>query len=165
MNPTQLREFIIRPTLEHLDPEIPYSIEAEDLLLGTACAESQCGHYIKQINGPALGIWQMETDTEEDNWKNFLRYRESLFDLVIALYPENEKPEPLIMSSAYACAQARIKYYRDDQPLPKRLSPDFADINYLLSLGHYWKRVYNTDLGKGTVEGFIKKVEKYGDFN
>ena len=28
----------------------------------------------------------------------------------------------------------------------------------------YWKKYYNTLLGKGEVKGFLKKVEKYADF-
>jgi hypothetical protein len=63
MNPKQLRELVIRPVLEYLHPDIPYSHEAEDLLMMIAAHESHLGEYVKQVQGPALGIYQMEPDT------------------------------------------------------------------------------------------------------
>ena len=37
-----------------------YSESATNLLLGTAAQESRFGTYIKQINGPACGVFQIE---------------------------------------------------------------------------------------------------------
>jgi len=167
MDAKQLRELIIRPTLKYLDPEIPYSIEAEDLLLATACAESQCGHYIKQTDGgPAEGIWQMEPATEEDNWTNFINHRSKLKNLTSNLTSDYFYSD-LISSPPYACAQARIKFYRDPASLPNKyeyFTKPKGYEGYMNHMARYWKRVYNTELGKGTVDGFIDKVEKYGDF-
>lgn len=162
MDAKQLRELIIRPTLKHLDPEIPYSTEAEDLLLATACAESQCGYYIKQIGGgPAEGIWQMEPETENDNWENFIYHRGELEELIKYFYIPWQSYSLMILSPTYACAQARVKYYRDPEPLPKN---NGYQTDYILDMAEYWKRVYNTESGKGTLEGFLQKAEKYGDF-
>ena len=50
------------------------SLSAVNLLLGTAAQESRLGEYIEQVNGPALGIFQMEPKTEIDIFRNFLTY-------------------------------------------------------------------------------------------
>ena len=70
----QFRECIIRPTLRALEPEIPHSLVAEELLMLTAAHESHLGTYLKQKGGPALGIYQMEPATYRDLHENFLRF-------------------------------------------------------------------------------------------
>ena len=74
MNPKQLRELVIRPTLHALGM---WSQAAEDLMLGTACQESHCGKYIRQVgcsgNIGAFGIWQMEIATARDIYDNYLQ--------------------------------------------------------------------------------------------
>ena len=52
IHPKHLAEYVIRPSLKPLGL---YSLEAEQLLLGTAAVESQLGFYLHQIKGPALG--------------------------------------------------------------------------------------------------------------
>ena len=42
----------------------------------------------------------------------------------------------------------RLKYKRDKYPLPKS--------NDLKGQAEYWKRVYNTHLGKGTIKHFME---------
>ena len=42
---------------------------------GTAAVESRMGTYLRQIGGPALGIWQVEPATHLDCWDNWLDYR------------------------------------------------------------------------------------------
>jgi hypothetical protein len=67
----QFRDLIQR-TLQDLGM---HSESAVNLLLGTAAQESQFGTYFRQIGGgPALGVFQMEPDTEIDIWDNYLRY-------------------------------------------------------------------------------------------
>ena len=63
MNPSQLNE-LITSVLKSMEQ---YSREAVDLLMVTAAQESHCGEYIQQIGGgPAMGIFQMESDTLAD---------------------------------------------------------------------------------------------------
>lgn len=142
-----VREHIIIPTLEHLAPEIKPSLGAEELLLGTAAAESRMGLWLRQMGGgPALSMFQIEPNTEADVWRNFLCYRPKLAELVNAL--RNGTPEELAWNQHYAAAIARIVYLRDPFPMP-------AAGNLVLQ-AQTWKRVYNTYLGKGTVEHYIK---------
>ena len=49
-----------------------------NLLVGTACVESNCGEYIKQINGPACGIFQIEPNTAKDIQENYIKYKPDL---------------------------------------------------------------------------------------
>ena len=64
----QLRECIIKPTLDSLQM---YSQAAEELLVFTCACESLGGTYLKQVKGPALGIYQMEPATYQDIWENY----------------------------------------------------------------------------------------------
>ncbi len=52
----------------------------------------------------------------------------------------------------YATAMCRIHYLRVKEPLP--------DI-HPVTMGSYWKKYYNTELGKGTVEEFVENWNKY----
>ncbi|MEE9541175.1 MAG: hypothetical protein V3V85_06750, partial [Candidatus Thorarchaeota archaeon] len=47
---------------------------AVNLLLGTVYQESTINGitHLKQVGGPALGIYQIEPDTEHDTWENYL---------------------------------------------------------------------------------------------
>lgn len=156
MNPTHLRELVIRPTLQHLQLG---GAAAEDLLLGTAAQESGLGASLKQLGkGPALGIYQTEPATHDDIWANFLRYRGDLRDRVIALLAHVNLGLPLPVTSqdslahqlvwnvAYATAIARLVYLRDPAPLPAA-----GDV---VAMAATWKRVYNTEGGAGTVDEF-----------
>jgi hypothetical protein len=56
---------LIKTVLINFDPFLA-SLNAIQLLMGTAAQESHLGTYLKQINGPALGVFQMEPNTEID---------------------------------------------------------------------------------------------------
>lgn len=131
-----------------------HSLSAVNLLLGTAAQESHFGTYLRQINGPALGVFQMEPATESDIWGNFLRYHTDLRRQVVQntlIYCPS--PDALVWNLAYSIAMARIKYYRSPDPLP---SPD--DIE---GLAAYWKKIYNTPQGRGTEDEFVENYKRY----
>lgn len=153
MNAKQLRELVIRPVLKSLNT---WSPAAEDLLLGTACQESHCGEYIRQVgcsgNVGAFGIWQMELATARDIYDNFLKYQFVLKNIVEGLRGESQTiQEALTMNAGYACAMARIHYMRQPGNIP-------ADVAGQAS---YWKKYYNTPKGKGTAAEYIKNWQKY----
>jgi hypothetical protein len=147
INTKQLRELVIQPTLEYLGLD---SLAAQNLLLGTCAQESAMGTYIKQVNGCALGIYQMEPATHDDIWKNFIFFNFSLKEKVSELGTTQGK---LIGNLNYATAMCRIHYMRINEPLPA------ADNIY--GLAAYWKKYYNTEKGKGTEEQFITNYQKY----
>lgn len=145
-----------------------YSEEALDLMMGTAVHESAGLNYLRQLgNGPARSFLQVEPETAYDNVVNYLVYKQELRDKIwrTCSFPDefmfrmiNKKiekqklAEVLERNIAFSICMARVKYYRDSQPIPKDLK------------GHaeYWKRVYNSHLGAGTPEEYINNYYKYG---
>jgi hypothetical protein len=143
INAKQLRELIIRPTLKDMGM---WSESAENLLMGTAAQESHLGAYIKQVGkGPALGIYQCEPFTHEDvvKWA-----REKYLGAIVGANHDR-----LIYDLKYATMICRLHYYR----APKAL-PEADDIEGMAS---YWKRFYNSSLGKGKPEEFVRNYERY----
>jgi len=143
----QLRQ-LIAETLKDADL---YSGDAVELLMGTSAQESHLGSYIHQINGPALGIFQMEPATEEDIWNNYLRYKSSLSAVVKTVMTGN--PNELAWNLKYAILMARIHYLRVKAGLP-----DSANVH---AMALYWKQYYNTPLGRGTAKEFAKNYARY----
>lgn len=148
MNVAQLRDHVIRPVLEHLEDCIPYGRNAEQLVLGTALTESR-GEYIRQVSGPALGLWQMEPATHDDIWATYLA-RPSQRDLARKLEQLQTSAAitlgalEMIGNNYYAAAMCRVFYRRLPDPLPAAGDP--------LTMAKVWKLRYNTPLGAGTVQ-------------
>lgn len=140
---TQLRELIV-DVLHYLSPEIPYSENAVNLLMLTAAQESHLGTYIKQIKGPARGIFQMEPATERDIYDNFLAYKPQIASKIRALTTD-DGPDNLLSNLAYQIAMARVHYFRSPRALGSQTTEWAAT----------WKAVYNTPLGKGTEQEAI----------
>lgn len=152
----QARELIILPTLESMS--IPVTEEAIELLLLTMAHESKGGEYLKQISGPALGIFQIEPATYNDIWDNYLKYNQQLsFDALSFTISDTsrEDGEEMIGNLYYATAMARLHYYRVEAALPKR--EDYAgEHEWFWGLAAYAKRHYNTYLGSASVESYYK---------
>lgn len=130
------------------------SPEAVQLLLGTAAQESHMGRYLRQINGPALGIFQMEPTTHDDIWTNYLQYRTALSRMVSKLRVDMPiGPRQMAGNLYYAAAMARIHYRRVPEPLPQ--------VGDLSGMAEYWKKHYNTHLGAGTEDEFIANYERF----
>lgn len=153
MNAKQLRELVVRPTLQYLDPVIPYSETAVELLMMTAAHESHLGEYIAQVGGPALGIYQMEPATRKDIWKNFLMYRDGLSVKLANLEPDISVVSPLITNLTYATAMARVHYFRVPEALPEGCLQNEETFRKLAA---YAKKYYNTELGKATEEDYYE---------
>ena len=146
------RSLVIRPVLAKMGAGGP---AAEELLLGTAIQESLCFMYRKQVGGgPALGYYQMEPSTHDDIWDNFLKYRPTLANNTIFFLSSKNanKHMELKNNDKYATAMARIHYMRVVFPIPKR-----GDLS---AQANYWKRHYNTPLGRGRPHEYIQKWNK-----
>ncbi len=160
MQAQQLHDYIIKPTLEYMGGNYD-SKNARYLLLCTAAIESKCGHYIKQINGPALGIWQMEPATYEDIIDNCDAIDESnikFYNKISSLWGFSNYGvvHALVSHPMYACAMARLKYSMDSEPLP--------DYNDFKAVYEYYKRIYNTPLGASTYAKFKQACIDCGIF-
>ena len=149
MDAQQLHDYIIKPTLEYMGGNYN-SKNARFLLLCTAAIESNCGYCIKQVGGPALGIWQMEPATEIDIWANCDAMQDDEFcESMFFMFPpthEDRFSDAMMIAPMYACAMARLKYSMDKEALP-----DHDDIG---AVYEYYKRIYNTPLGASTYEKF-----------
>lgn len=140
----QFRDLIIKPVIEDLGL---YSKSALNLLLGTALVESGL-RYIKQTKGPAISYFQIEPNTLNDCYKNYLDFlpRKELKDKVNSyLIPKFTREYNLLVNIAYSVAIARIIYLRAPE-----VTPPEADY---LGLADYHKKHYNTSLGATNTNG------------
>ena len=156
INANQLRTLIT----EFLETIELYSKDALELLMLTAAQETYCGTYIKQLGGgPALGIFQMEPNTHEDIWENYLCYNPSIFNKILKLSMQKEfsinnaKYFDMIGNIPYQIGMARIYYLRKKEELP-----DAGDV---LAMAEYYKKYWNTYKGKATVQEAIDNYIKY----
>lgn len=143
----------IKDTLRGLDPEIPYSEQAYQLVTGTGIHESINFTKREQMGGgPALGLFQMEPET----FKYHLRYltkkrtdilrKISLISGVVDFTPENLKTNDI-----FATCMCRVHYFRIPAPIPDTLEGQAS----------YWKKYYNTYLGAGKVAQYIEHYINY----
>lgn len=161
----QLRR-LVNVTLERMQMHSPV---ASDLMMGTIAAESECGHYIMQKGrGPAMGICQMEPATASDIVHRYVTSRSAIdrrfhsaFHLIDSHMVDWSKVDPdvlgekLMSDNRFAIALARLKYWMCPEPLPK-----YGPL-YIEALALYWKRNYNTEAGKGTVDHFLRCYGRY----
>jgi len=149
MDQKQLKDLIIR-VLKGIDLYSEYAVE---LLLGTAAQESRMGIYIKQLNnGPALGIFQMEPATFKDIVQSYLSRKPELSEKIkIISGVDCYKEEYLEWNISFAICMSRVFYLR----IPKEIPED------LPGQAGYWKKYYNTYLGMGTEEEYIKNYNAY----
>lgn len=149
---SQFRSLIIEPVLSKLQM---YSKEAEELLVFTCAAESLGGTLLHQIQGPAVGIFQMEPNTYTDIWVNYIRGRNQLATLMALHMGCNRIPdvERMIYDLHFATAMARIHYLRHSGKLPKADDVD--------AIWEYYKKYYNTEKGKATKDEAIKKYKQF----
>lgn len=137
-----------------------YAESVARLLAGTAAAESllryrrQIGFSDTNIRG-AWGLWQTEQHAVMDSVR-YLRRRVDVNVSAIRFAPNAAAallldPLPLMQlieaDDRVACLFARLHYLRVAESVPDDLRGQAG----------YWKRYYNTRLGKGTIEGYMDK--------
>lgn len=151
-NINQFRESIVQSTLKDL---LMYAPESEELIVFTCAAESLGGTYIRQVDGPALGIYQMEPETYTDIWQNFIKQQGGLCMMMFSCFHISYMPSPerMIYDLRFATAMARLHYRRVAEPLPS--------VNDTGGLWSYYKRHYNTLKGKAEKEDSIEKYHAF----
>ena len=138
----QFRDLIAR-VLTDFDPALA-SDAAVNLVLGTAAQESAFGTYLRQIKGPAVGVFQMEPATFV-----WLRgHYEKKYP-----YIAGRPAEDVEWDLRLAIFLARLRYRVVPAPLP--------EADDLPALAGYYKQYYNTVHGKATVEEFERNYRKY----
>jgi hypothetical protein len=156
INVKQFREYIVNPALMRLEPAIPWSLAAENLVIGTAIHESKLT-YVDQLApgaGPAYGPFQMEKFTYDDLWSGYIAHRPELKQKLLAMAGFDDEVRPPVIEMYgnffYAAAMCRVFYRSRPGALP---APDDID-----GLARYAKKYYNTELGKATIEDYAKAL-------
>tara|TARA_R100000278_G_scaffold108367_1_gene85222 strand:- start:60 stop:545 length:486 start_codon:yes stop_codon:yes gene_type:complete len=137
------------------------SDEAVELVLGTFIYESRFKYWTQLKGGPAKGFAQIEYDTCLDNIENYLKFRPELIDRFVwatgipkryYLKPSKRDWEYFLMTNfAAQVCHARIKYWRAPAKLPQTSK----------QMSEYYKKYYNSVLGKGDAEEYVEIVYKY----
>jgi hypothetical protein len=155
--PKQIIELVIYPALVSIGYGDKASVQ---LVSGTCAQESDMGAYIKQVDGPALGLFQMEPATHTDIWMNYLRYHQELVKKIcqIAYIPVPNigvvpYDETLMYNMKYAAIMCRLKYLMNKESIPS-----FGSV---IDQANYWKKYYNTAAGKGDVQAYLVNFDKY----
>ena len=137
---------IINWSLNNLDMN---SEDASALVYRTGMAESGYRHLSQMGSGPAVGFFQVEPATIDDTWNNYAVYRKPIMAILKDMGFDPDDSRMRVMSSiALQAAFCRLKYLRDPKPIPC-----WTDLE---EQGKYWKRVYNTNLGSGTIKHFVQ---------
>lgn len=136
---------MVTTALDHY--ALPNTEPAIQLLCMVAAHESGRFQFVRQVNGPALSLFQMEPNTYKDVQDYALRKK---LKIVVDL---PSPPERLIFDSLFSAAMSRIFFLRFPEPLPKDLD----------GLAIYAKQYWNTHLGKATVGDYLNAYRR--DFN
>lgn len=150
LNIRQFQEHIIDPPLKAIGL---YSVNASNLLLGTALVESNL-IYLKQLHeGPALGLFQMEPNTLKDICERYLlrEDKKELLSRASVYFTDQPFEDQLLGNLHFSVIMARIRYYMVPEKIPETIEDQAL----------YWKEYYNTIQGKGTVNDYLTKWGKY----
>ena len=125
--------------------------EYTEIILMTALIESDNGYFLNQVKGPALGVFQMETNTEKCIWENYLKYKPELKKKVVDLMGNDvENLSQLQTNLSYSIAMTYVFY--------KRLGKKLPNINDKLEMVKFHKKYYNTEKGKSKIETSLDKI-------
>ena len=142
MDVVQFRVEIVRPTLKLAGY---WSEPSENLLIATALTESNLD-YLKQIKGPAIGLYQCEPATYEDVTQYIKRDPKRVSAVLdVSGFTSWPTIDALQWNLRYATMICRMHYYRFPEPIPEK--PDEAYT--------YYKKYYNGP-GAATYEKCIK---------
>lgn len=145
MLPNHLMDFVIIPTLKEMGKvrKVFDSEDAQMLMLATACHESECGKYLRQVNNrggysTAWGIYQCEPETHDWllSWCSRDDNRDILNLVNRVLLPDFTPISQLASNLVYATIMCRLRYYLSSLPLP-----DGDDID---AIANYWGKFYQT---------------------
>ncbi|ACI52185.1 conserved hypothetical protein [Gluconacetobacter diazotrophicus PA1 5] len=141
-----IKRNIVAPVV--LDLDIPGD-EFARIQLMTGIGNAETGYRTRrQVDGPALGFWQVEPATHDDLWRNWLAYRPALAEVARTYLPaqfeDRLDAQALVLSDRYAACIAALVFYRSPVPLPAR--------GNARAQCAAWKQAYNTAAGAGAVD-------------
>ena len=149
---TELREYVVRPTLEKLGVWTP---AMETLLLGTAAQASEIGSHVKSEKG--FGIFAIDSDTHKNVWDKFLAFDADRASFIRGLASQREflkAPDfELVTNLAYTTAIAWGVYASQDAELPQ----DDSDLN---AIAETWYQLYPGNTESKSKADFIESYRK-----
>lgn len=150
LNHDQFRELIVRPALMAIKLHSP---AAENLLCGTALAESNLEYLAQAPSQIALSVFQIENATYKDLLRFLSKRIRLLISVELALGMDNlpSSYEYLAGNLTAACIFARLKYLTIKEPLP-----DANDIN---ALAIYWSKYYQTENKMIDISRFVTRYK------
>ena len=116
------------------------------------------GHYLVQQNigfKGGIGIYQMQRGTYDDIWSRKINDKVAIKARIRLMLGYEGKPPAERMATDMTLATIMTRLFYAAIPNPLLASDDIRGI------GEYWKRYYNTALGKGTVDEFVTNYRKY----
>ena len=136
-----------------LDQEgLPCSESAVKLLLMIAAHESGMFYWVRQMSGPALGLWQMEPVGYREVCR-YVNLREERFSPSLVEKVRQREFEWLGLDQVYACQCARVFLMAEPMVLP-----DEGDHE---GLACYAKMYWNTESGSAVVEDYLGAYERF----
>jgi hypothetical protein len=156
MDKDQARIYIVRPSLQAIGL---WSVNAEELLMGTAAQESKFFNYVRQTGISSgvmggFGPYQMEPPTYIDLWNRLINGKP--FETIIMSacnYSQKPSLSRCMTDFMLATIMCRIKYLDISEALP--------EASNVPAIAAYWKKYYNTPLGAGTEQEFIDNYNLY----
>lgn len=147
----QFRQNIVLPVLHDLQM---YTKELSELIVFTCAVESAGGTYVKQLNGPAVGIYQIEPNSYTDLWVNFIIRQPFIVNLLTLNFAVHRMPpaDALITDLRLATAMCALFYKRHKVIIPS------TEVEELWEL---YKKYYNTELGKAEHDASLKAYAKF----
>jgi len=142
-------KYLIKYALRELNLD---SVEARSLVYRTGMAESGYRHLAQigmNIGSGAVGFFQNEPNSIKDTWENFAMGKRYATVLLSHGFDPDDHINSVLGSITLQIMFARLQYRRNKEPLP--------DIEDYIAQGKYYKKYYNTDKGKGSVEKFLKE--------
>jgi len=137
---------IIKLALQHIDLD---SEDARSLIYRTGKAESGYRTLQQYGGGPALGFFQVEPNTAIDIWDNYVMFRPKYRDKLYTLGFDDGTLEFCLLSNiGLQVVFCRLHYRRVPSALPSK--------DNLEAQAKYWKKYYNSHLGKGTIHHFME---------
>ena len=158
----RLRLETVRPALRSLEPLVPWTQAAENLVLATAAHESGGFRYRRQTGGgPARGLFQMEQVTFRDLYDRYLAGHPRLKMLIDTLWTPDGSPgsgaDPwpqVETNDQFAAAMCRIRYWAS----PAKINFDPRDV---FEMSRCWSQFYNTRRDPRLEAEFVANYRRY----
>ena len=148
---TQFRYDIVVPTLNAIQIRSDCIVE---LLVFTCAVESAGGTYLKQMNGTALGIYQLEPASYTDLWVNYIMRKPDIINLLSLNLNINRMPDPLdLITDLKLATICTVLFYKH-----RKANLITQDEDTLWTV---YKEFYNTEKGKAAKDASIKAYRKF----